>query len=104
MKQFDLRTKTLIKASGEPRPCSRHQSDAGSTTETLPSFFEHTGISADFSSRMSCADLANAGMDAAAIESNATTDSDFSPFDSMSLPPRARHHQSGGHTARPLSR
>src|SRR2546426_3343998 len=29
VKQLDLRTNTLISASGEPRPASRHQSDSG---------------------------------------------------------------------------
>src|SRR5882672_6357503 len=79
VKQLDLRTKTLISASGEPRPCSLHQSDSGSTTLTVPSFLAQTGIWADFSSRISWAGLANAGMDAAAT-SDATTESDFSDF------------------------
>src|SRR5437867_8373849 len=79
-KQFDLRTNTLISASGEPRPASRHQSDSGSTTERVPSFFEHTGISADFSSRIFWADLAKAGIGAAIVDHNATTDTEFCTF------------------------
>src|SRR5207247_11334445 len=80
------RTNTWISASGEPRPASRHQSDSGSTTERVPSFFEHTGISADFSSRIFWADLAKTGIGAATIDHNATTDTAFSPFMLISLP------------------
>ena len=52
----------------------------------MPSFFDHTGISADISSRIFWADLAKAGIGAATIDHNATTDTAFSPFMLISLP------------------